>query len=79
MEQTGDVKPVSQRHGPLRLLEEFEQLILLRLILDRPGIYLHEGQLEWVARFGVDVSVPTLCETLRHMTRQIIQHIALQK
>ena len=80
-DQTGDIKPVSQRHGPPRLLGEFEQLMLLRLILDRPGIYLHEVQSEWVARFGVDVSVPTLCKTLRHMgcTSQVMQHVALQQ
>ena len=55
--------------------------MLLILILDRPGIYLHEVQSEWVARFGVDVSVPTLCKTLRHMgsTRQVMQHIAIQQ
>ena len=78
-EQIGDIKPVSQRHGPHRLLGEFEQLMLLRLVLDKPGIYLHEVQSEWVARFGIDVCVSTLCKTLRHMgcTRQVMQHVAL--
>ena len=78
-EQIGDIKPVSQRHGPHRLLGEFEQLMLLRLVLDKPGIYLHEVQSEWV---GVDVSISTLCKTLRHMgcTMQVMQHVvALQQ
>lgn len=29
-EQTGDVQPESQSHGPPKLLGDFEQLILLR-------------------------------------------------
>ena len=31
--RTGDVKPRQRKNGPQRLLGEFEQLILLRLIL----------------------------------------------
>ena len=38
---TGDVKQKSQCHGPQPLLGEFEQLILLRLIAENTGIYLH--------------------------------------
>ena len=68
-QQTEDVKPKSQCHGPPKLLGDFEQLVLLRLILKNPGIYLHEIHAEWFARFGVDVSVPTFCKTLKHMGR----------
>ena len=40
-EETGDVKPHSRRSGPLCLFSKYEQLMLLRLILENPGIYLH--------------------------------------
>ena len=63
-QRTGDVKPVSQRHGPRKLLGDFEQLVLLRLIMNNPGIYLHEIQSKWLARFGVNVSAATFCKTL---------------
>ena len=65
---TGDIKPKSHRHGPPKLLGEFEQLVLLRIV-------------EWLRRFGITVSVPTLCRTLKWMgcTRQVIQHVALQQ
>ena len=43
---TGDVKPTSQRYGPVKLLGDFEQLMLLRLIMNNPGIYPHEMQQE---------------------------------
>ena len=33
---TGDVKPHSHRSGPLRLFGDYEQLTLLRLILENP-------------------------------------------
>ena len=80
-EQTGDVQPVSQRHGPPKLLGDFEQLVLLRLVLETPGIYLHELQAKLLARFGVTVGVATICRTLKYMgcTRQVIQHIPVQR
>ena len=68
---TGDIKPRSYR----------QHLVLLRLITNNPGIYLREIQLEWLQRFGISVSVPTLCRTLKWIgcTRQTIQHVALQQ
>ena len=41
-EQTGDVAPRVSTHGPQKLLGDFEQLVLLRIILENTGIYLHE-------------------------------------
>ena len=78
---TGDVKPKEYRHGPMRLLGEFEQLALLRLILERPGIYLHEVQTELYAMFGVQVSISTICKTLRSIgcSRQVMRHVAAQR
>ena len=80
-QRTGDVKPRSQQHGPPKLLGEFEQVLLLRLIINNPGINLHEIQQEWIARFGVNVSVATFCKTFKYMgcTRQVMRHVALQQ
>ena len=78
---TGDVKPRSFRHGPPKLLGDMEQLVLLRLVLNNPGIYLSEIQASLISRFGVTVDVSTICRTLKFMgcTRQVIQRVALQR
>ena len=80
-QQTGDVEPQKQRHGPQPLLGEFEQLILLRLIGENTGIYLHELQEKFHGIFGVPVSIPTICRTLKRMgcCRRVIQHVAMQR
>ena len=80
-QRTGDVKPCSQQHGSPKLLGEFEQVLLLRLIINNPGIYLHEIQQEWIARFGVSISVATFCKTLKYMgcARQVMRRVALQQ
>lgn len=79
--QTGDVEPKLQRHGPPLLIGEFEQLTLLRLILENKGIYLHELQDELYDMFGVSVSPSTICRTLRIMgcCRRVIRHVAIQR
>ena len=55
-QQTGDVESKQYRHGPPRLLGDFEQLTLLQIILQNPGIYLDEVQTKLVNIFGVLVS-----------------------
>ena len=72
---TGEVAPIKQRHGPDKLLGDFEQLLLLRLILQNPGIYLHEIKDRLLSMFGVTVTTATICRTLKFMgcTRQIIK------
>ena len=55
--QVGDVEPRPRSNGPKRLLGDFEQVILLRLILAYPGIYL---QSEIGKVFGVTVSSATI-------------------
>ena len=72
---TGDVQPRRRRYGPLPLFGDFEQLTLLGLILDNTGIFLLYEE------FGVLVSAPTICRTLKSMgcTRRFIRHVALQR
>ena len=65
-ELTGDVQPVPHRHGPQRLLGNLEQLVLLRIITENPGIYLHEVGEKLLEMFGVTVASPTICKTLKY-------------
>jgi transposase len=78
---TGDVAPLEHRNGPRKLLDDHEQLIIFRFLLEQPSIYLHELQKKVEQYFGVSVSIATLCRTIHHMgvTRQVMRHIALQR
>ncbi len=80
-QQTGDVQPAIHRNGPQKLLGEFEQLLLLRLILAEPGIYLYEIQDKLNQFFGVTVSMSTICRTINSWAapRQVIRHFAMQR
>ena len=79
-EETGDVKPRSRRSGPLRLFSKYEQLTLPRLILQNPGIYLHEIQQQlfhvWCGcQCFYNLYNPEICGVYSH---QKVQHVALQ-
>ena len=78
---TGDVEPKRRRYGSIPLFGDFEQLTLLRLILQNTGIYLSEIQEKLQEEFGVVVSAPTICRTLKLMgcSRRVIRHVALQR
>ena len=79
--QTGDIQPQEHQNGPSALFGDHERLVLLRIILDNPGIYLYEIRDKLFARFGVSVSETTICRALKYMgcTRQVIRHIAIQR
>ena len=78
---TGDVEPKERRHGPHRLFGDYEQLVLLRVIMDNLGIYLREIKLKCLEVWGVDISESTICRTLQFMgcSRQRMERIALQQ
>ena len=57
---TGEVQAVQARHGPKLLLGKFEQLTLLRIILDKPGIYLKEVQSKLIHVYGTCISLSTI-------------------
>lgn len=78
---TGDVEPEERQHGPHRLLGDYEQLVLLRIIMDNPGIYLREIKLKCLEVWGVEVCESTICRTLQFMgcSRQRIERIALHR
>ena len=79
--RTGDVKPKERKNGPPKLLGEVEQVILLRLIIQNPGIYLREIQVRFHLAYGMRVSAATICRTLKFMgcTRQRMRHVAIQQ
>lgn len=64
--QTGDVGPIIQRHGPLPVLNETDKLILLNFVLCHPGVYLDEFS-TIINNTGVVVSKSTLCRELKRM------------
>ena len=80
-QHTGKVQPKPRRSGPQKLMGEYEQLLLLQIIIRNPGNYLHEMQERLYERLGVTVSSSTLCRTLRSMgcTRQVIHNVAMQR
>lgn len=49
--------------------------------MECPGIFLHEIQAKLIAKFGVTVSIATICRMLKYMgcSRQVIQHIPVQR
>ena len=49
----------------IHFLASNEQVELLRLVLDNVGIYLNELQVKLQEIFGVIVSPPTICRTLK--------------
>lgn len=78
---TGDVEPASQQHGPPHLIDTLGEFEIFKMILDFPGIYLHEILDKFAVRFGIDISAATVCRVLRRMgcTRQVIRHVAKQQ
>lgn len=78
---TGGVEPTKQRHGPHILLNDFEQTVVIQLIIDSPSIYLNEIQAKLESTTGTTVHESTICRTIHHLgfTRKRIEHIALQR
>ena len=76
-----DVSPKAQHYGPKKVIGDYEELVLLRMIYEYQEIYLHEIQHKFLCRFGVNISASTLCRSLQTMgsTRQVIRQIALQR
>lgn len=63
------------------LLGDFEQMLVLRMILDRPGVYLRETRQELMQKFSVYVCVSTICRTLKMIdcTRRAMHRVAQQR
>ena len=59
------MKPTQQKHGPDRMLDDFEQLTVLQSFLNKPGIYLREVQEELYNATGKWTSCATICGTVK--------------
>lgn len=64
---TGEVKPAQRKNGPQVLLGDFEQMWLLKSIIEDPTAYIHEIQRKFREAYGVQVSASTICRTLKNM------------
>ena len=76
---TGEVRAAQQKHGPDRLLDDFEQLTVLQSFLNKPGIYLREVQEELFDATGKWASCATICRTVKciGLTRQKMERVAI--
>ena len=80
-EETGDVSPAIYQHGPSRALDSFEKMSLIQSLLNKPDMYLEELRQELIQIFGTDVSLSTICRTLKRLgfSRKKLRQIALQR
>ena len=80
-EETGDVSPAIQQRGPPRSLDAFEEMSLIQSLLNKPEMYLEELRQELIEISGTDVSVSTICKTLKRLgfSRKKLRQVALQR
>ena len=72
---------VQDKHGPSHKLSDQEELIVLQLFLDKPGIYLREVQKELLDIIGTWISCATLCRAAQRfgLSRQKMRNIAIMR
>ena len=58
---TGEVEIEGKKRGPQSKLSETEELALLGVIFENPGIYLQEIQTKLELEHGVHVSIGQIC------------------
>ena len=80
-EETGDVPPAIYQHGPSRALDSFKEMSLIQSLLNKPDMYLKELRQELIQISGTDVSLSTICRTLKRLgfSRKKLRQIALQR
>ena len=66
-QSTGDVEPTKHKHGPAKMLNEVEMIIVIELLSARPSIYLDELQEELYNMTGTYVHSSTICRTMQHL------------
>ena len=74
---TGDVTNEHRKPGPLKKLSEAEQLILLQILFENPGIYLDEIKEKLQELSGLSVAHSTICVEVHELglTRQKMSFI----
>ena len=80
-EDTGDVEPAKQRHGPERKLDAFEEMTLMQTLMENPSAYLDELQEDLQERTGTVVSLTTVCRTLHRLglTRKKLRRVVMSR
>ena len=80
-QQTGSVSRFVKKNGPDRLLNEFDEAVLVQGVLDKPGIYLNELQQLLTATNQVQVDSSTIWRTLRRLgfTHKKIKQLPMQR
>lgn len=78
---TGDVVLSENKRGPEKKLSEVEQLALIQVVFDKPGIYLEEIQRSMQDLVGVRVSIGQICTEVKEMglTRQKLHFIVSRR
>ena len=69
---TGNVSPKHQRHGPLPLMSEFEEITILEMLLNTPSMYLSEVQQELLHVTGSLYDCATICRAIKRQGRKYI-------
>lgn len=69
---TGDANADKRERGPSKKLMDTEQLILLQILFDHPGIYLDEVKEKMQKSTGLSVSISLICVEAKELglTRQ---------
>ena len=64
-----------------RKLSQALELVIIHLVLQRPGIYLHEIANELLVTYGLEISLATICKFFKRVgfTRQKLRIAAVQK
>ena len=77
--ETGFVSPTQYHHGPHNLLDEFEQVMVMQSLLNKPSMYLTEVCDELFKATGHDVHPSTICRTIHSLgfTRRKLRKVAL--
>ena len=78
---TGPVAPKESSGGPVRILNEHEQMFILQTLIHTPAVFLHEIQSQLYNSTGKWIHPSTICRTIhKHkFTRKKVQTIALQR
>ena len=67
----GDVQPIKHKHGPQLVLSDFEQTLVIQLIIDKPSIYLSEVQAKLCDVTGTTVHESTIRRTIHRLGKKL--------
>ena len=79
-EATGNVDP-TPRSGAPNKLSDYDEFVLIEILLEQPSKYLHELQQEIENSTGTQIDMSTICRFLKrnNFSRKRLNHVALQR